>query len=319
MKFRTEVHIPASEQKIQPSDAVFSMGSCFAAEMAERLSIGQIRTMTNPFGTLFNPNAVNTAIAHISTGKTYTEEDLVLYQDEYLSLHHHTSFNSDNAEKTLAKINAKIKEAQQFIQQSQWAIITYGTAYVYEFLPQNILVANCHKIPQKFFKKRLLSHEELVLAMTQTIQNLHKINDKLQILFTLSPVRHTKDGFVENQLSKAKVLTAMHEVISQNKNCHYLPVYELIMDDLRDYRFYKEDLIHPNPQAVQYIWEKFGKAYFSEETKDFIQENQKIQQALQHRPQDANSPKHQDFLAQIKQRIKEQQAKVAHPIFNSAH
>lgn len=319
MKFRTEVHIPPSEQKIQPSDAVFSMGSCFAAEMAERLSIGQIQTMTNPFGTLFNPNAVNTAITHISTGKTYTEEDLVLYQDEYLSLHHHTSFNSDNAEKTLVKINAKIKEALQFIQQSQWAIITYGTAYVYEFLPQNILVANCHKIPQKFFKKRLLSHEELVFAMTQTIQNLHKTNDKLQILFTLSPVRHTKDGFVENQLSKAKVLTAMHEVISQNKNCHYLPVYELIMDDLRDYRFYKEDLIHPSPQAVQYIWEKFGAAYFSEETKDFIQENQKIQQALQHRPQDANSPKHQEFLAQIKQRIKEQQAKVAHPIFTSVH
>lgn len=319
MKFRTEIHITASEQKIQPSDAVFSMGSCFAAEMAERLATGQIQTMTNPFGTLFNPNAVNTAITHISTGKTYTEEDLVLYQDEYLSLHHHTSFNSDNAEKTLAKINAKITEARQFIQQSQWVIITYGTAYVYEFLPQNILVANCHKIPQKFFKKRLLSHEELVFAMTQTIQNLHKTNDKLQILFTLSPVRHTKDGFVENQLSKAKVLTAMHEVISQNKNCHYLPVYELIMDDLRDYRFYKEDLIHPSPQAVQYIWEKFGEAYFSEETKDFIQENQKIQQALQHRPQDANSPKHQEFLAQIKQRIKEQQAKVAHPIFTSVH
>lgn len=318
MKFRTEVEIPHSDKKINPTDALFCIGSCFATEMAERLAQWQLQTLCNPFGTIFNPHAVNTAIAHISTGKTYTEEDLVLYQDEYLSLHHHTSFSSDNAEKTLAKINDNIVAARAFLQQAKWVLITYGTAYVYEFLPQNILVANCHKIPQKFFKKRLLSHEELVFAMTQTIQNLHKINDKLQILFTLSPVRHTKDGFVENQLSKAKVLTAMHEAIEQNENCHYLPIYEIMIDDLRDYRFYKEDLIHPTPQAVQYIWEKFGDAYFSAEARDFIQENIKIKQALEHRPKDVNSPKHQEFLTHIRERIAQQQEKVSHPIFKES-
>lgn len=256
------------------------------------------------------------SIQQIYQQKIYTEEDLVLYQNEYLSLHHHTSFNSTSAGQTLEKINKSIGNAHQFLRQSKWVIITYGTAYIYEFLPQNILVANCHKIPQKFFNKRFLTHEELTSSIKETITTLSNIcNDDVQILFTLSPVRHSKDGFAENNLSKAKLLTAIHEVIAEFDHCHYLPVYEIIMDDLRDYRFYKEDLIHPNTQAVQYVWDKFGKAYFSEETQSFIQENLKIKQALEHRPKDENNTKYQEFLVQTEKRIAEQQAKVEHKIF----
>ena len=195
-------------------------------------------------------------------------------------------------------------------------IITYGTAFVYEHLAKNIFVANCHKIPQTNFNKRLLTHEELVNSIAETCHILKKISPKeAQILFTLSPVRHTKDGFSENNLSKAKLLCAIHKIVEQHENCHYIPVYEIVMDDLRDYRFYKEDLIHPSEQAVQYIWEKFKKAYFSDKADRFSNENLKIKQALEHRPKDKNSPKHQTFLKQIQEKIMQQQGKVGHKIF----
>ncbi|MDO4764075.1 MAG: GSCFA domain-containing protein [Flavobacteriaceae bacterium] len=317
MKFRTEVEILPSQQKIKTSDSIFSIGSCFATEISGKLADGQLQVLNNPFGTLFNPWAVKNSIQQIYDCKVYTEEDLVLYQNEYLSLHHHTFFNSEYAHKTLEKINSKIEEANTFLRNSNWVIITYGTAYVYEFLPQNILVANCHKIPQKFFKKRFLTHEEITQSIQESIKYLNDIcQNDVQILFSVSPVRHTKDGMVENNLSKAKLINALHEVISQNENCTYLPIYEIVMDDLRDYRFYKEDFIHPNHQAIQYVWEKFGKAYFNEETQSFIQENLKIKQALGHRPNNEHSAKHQEFLAQIKNRIALQQAKVKHKIFN---
>lgn len=316
IKFRTEVEIPNAEKKIQISDAIFSIGSCFATEISQKLAEGQLQTLNNPFGTLFNPWAVKNGIQQIHQNKTYTKEDLVPYQDKYLSLHHHSSFDSENPQQTLEKINKSIEQASLFLRQSQWVIITYGTTYVYEFLPQNILVANCHKIPQKFFNKRFLTHEELTSSIKKTITALSDIcKDDVQILFTLSPVRHSKDGFIENNLSKAKLLAAIHDTIVKFNHCHYLPIYEIIMDDLRDYRFYKEDLIHPNAQAIQYIWEKFGKAYFSEETQSFVQENLKIKQALEHCPRNENDTKYQEFLIQTREKITQQQTKVKHKIF----
>ena len=316
MKFRTEVEIPISEKKIQISDSLFSIGSCFATEISVKLSDSQFQTLNNPFGTLFNPWAVKNSIQEIFENKIYTEEDLDFHQGEYLSFNHHTSFNSENQKDTLRKINEKINLAHEFLKRSNWVIITYGTAFVYEHLAQNIFVANCHKIPQTNFNKRLLTHEELVNSITETCHILKKISPKeAQILFTLSPVRHTKDGFSENNLSKAKLLCAIHEIVEQHENYYYIPVYEIVMDDLRDYRFYKEDLIHPSEQAVQYIWEKFKKAYFSDEADRFSNENLKIKQALEHRPKDKNSPKHQTFLKQLQEKIMQQQGKVGHKIF----
>ena len=316
MKFRTEVEIPISEKKIQISDSLFSIGSCFATEISVKLADSQFQTLNNPFGTLFNPWAVKNSIQEIFENKIYTEENLDFHQGEYLSFNHHTSFNSENQEDTLRKINEKINLAHEFLKRSNWVIITYGTAFVYEHLAKNIFVANCHKIPQTNFNKRLLTHEELVNSITETCHILKKICPKeAQFLFTLSPVRHTKDGFSENNLSKAKLLCAIHEVVDQHENYHYIPVYEIVMDDLRDYRFYKEDLIHPSEQAVQYIWEKFKKAYFSDKADRFSNENLKIKQALEHRPKDKNSPKHQAFLKQIQEKIIQQQGKVEHKIF----
>ena len=316
MKFRTEVNIQESETKIEVEDKIFSIGSCFASEMSELFQQGQLQTVNNPFGTLFNPFSINNSIKRLHDSEFYHEEELITFNDEFISLDHHSSFDTRFIHQTLEKINKKIVEGNQFLQDSNWVIITYGTSFIYEFEPKKKLVANCHKIPQKFFEKRLLTHQELTDSIYDTILNLKDIcKDDLQILFTVSPVRHTKDGMIENQLSKSKLITAIHEVISEIENCHYLPVYEILMDDLRDYRFYKEDMIHPNVQAVNYIFEKFGNAYFSEETKDFIKENFKINKALEHRSDDEKDPKYIEFREKLNQKIEAQQKKSKHKIF----
>ncbi len=316
MKFRTEVNITESDKKIEIEDKIFSIGSCFASEMSELFQQGQLQTVNNPFGTLFNPFSINNSIKRLHDSEFYHEEELITFNDEFISLDHHSSFDTRFIHQTLEKINKKIVEGNQFLQDSNWVIITYGTSFIYEFEPKKKLVANCHKIPQKFFEKRLLTHQELTDSIYDTILNLKDIcKDDLQILFTVSPVRHTKDGMIENQLSKSKLITAIHEVISEIENCHYLPVYEILMDDLRDYRFYKEDMIHPNSQAVNYIFEKFGNAYFSDETKDFIKENFKINKALEHRSDDEKDPKYLDFREKLNQRIEIQQKKAKHKIF----
>ena len=317
MKFRTEVAIKNADKKIEIEDKIFSIGSCFASEITDLLSKGQLQTLNNPFGTIFNPYSINNAVKKLHDAAFYKEEDLITYSGEVISLDHHTSFDTRYVHQTLEKINTKIEEANRFLQQTNWVIITYGTSFIYEFLPKNKLVANCHKIPGKFFEKRLLTHLELTDSIYETVQNLKDIcNDEVQILFTVSPVRHTKDGMVENNLSKAKLITAIHEILPQFENCHYLPVYEILMDDLRDYRFYGEDLIHPNSQAVNYIFEKFGNAFFSDETMDFIEENFRIAKSLSHRAADDTNPKYQEFFENLKGRIALQQTKVKHKIFS---
>jgi len=316
MKFRTEINIADSEEKIEINDKIFSIGSCFSSEISALLANGQVRALNNPFGTIFNPYSINVAIKKLHDSEFYTENDLITYNDQVISLDHHTSFNSAFTHKTLEKINSGIEEGNLFLQTAKWVIVTYGTAFIHEFLPKNKLVANCHKIPGKFFEKRLLTNQEISNSIRDTILNLKDICPQdVQILFTVSPVRHTKDGMVENTLSKAKLISAIHEVIPDFENCQYLPVYEIMMDDLRDYRFYKEDMIHPSAQAVNYIFEKFGNAFFSNETMDFIEENFKIHQALQHKPADETNAKYQKFLENLKGRIALQQTKVKHKIF----
>ncbi|WP_336718781.1 GSCFA domain-containing protein [Chryseobacterium mucoviscidosis] len=316
MKFRTEVDIKESKKKIEVEDRIFSIGSCFASEMSDLFQQGQLQTINNPFGTIFNPFSINNAVKRLHDAEFYHEDELITFNDEFISLDHHSSFDTRYVHQTLQKINSGLEEGNSFLQKSNWVIITYGSSFIYEFTPKNKLVANCHKIPQKFFEKRLLTFQELTDSVYNTILNLKDIcPDDVQILFTVSPVRHTKDGMIENQLSKSKLITAIHEMIDELDYCHYLPVYEILMDDLRDYRFYKEDMIHPNNQAINYIFEKFGNTYFSDETKDFIKENFKIYKALEHKTNDEKDPKYIEFKEKLNLRIEAQRKKVKHKIF----
>lgn len=317
MKFRTEVEIPQSNAKINIEDQIFSIGSCFATEITDLLKSGQIQTLNNPFGTVFNPFSINRALKKLHDATLYAEDELVFYNDEFISLDHHSKFSSRFSHQTLEKINTNLDFGNQFLQNTNWVIITYGTSFIYEFLPKKKLVANCHKIPAKYFEKRLLTNLEITDSIYETVLNLKDIcKENVQILFTVSPVRHTKDGMIENNLSKSKLISAIHEILPQFENCHYLPIYEIIMDDLRDYRFYKEDLIHPNKQAINYIWEKFGNAYFADESMAFIEENFKISKALEHKTSDEKNPKYLEFQDNLKKKIASQQAKVKHEIFN---
>jgi len=316
MQFRTPVSFTKSLVELEPQDAVFSIGSCFASELAQRLEKGQIQTCTNPFGTLFNPYSIAKAIRAIHDAKVYTQEDLIQYQDKVFSLDHHSRFTTGFAHKTLEKINTEIEVSNRFLQNSKWTVISFGSAFAYEFLPREILVANCHKLPGAYFKKKLLSFEQIVSAMDQMVRDLIDIcPTDLKILFTLSPVRHTKDGLVENQRSKALLLTALHEVALRYEQVSYLPVYELMLDELRDYRFYKEDMIHPSDQAINYIFETFGAAYFSERTMDFIEDNYKIMRSLAHKPFNAQDPKYLELQKTLDLKIQKQRDKVSHPIF----
>ena len=316
MKFRTEVSIAQSDKKIEPESRIFSIGSCFATEMAELLSKGQLQTLSNPYGTLFNPWSIANAVQRLHDSRFYTEEDLIQYDDLFISLDHHSSFNQDYAHKTLAKINEKIEEGNRFLQSADFVIVTLGSSFIYDFLPKNRPVANCHKIPGKFFEKRLLTEKEIADSLNTVIANLIDIcPEGVKILLSVSPVRHTKDGMIRNSLSNAKLIAAAHAVADDFEHCTYLPAYEILMDDLRDYRFYKDDLIHPNSQAVNYIFELFGNAYFSDETMDFVEENFRISQALHHRPADEKSAKYLEFSAKVQERIAKQQEKVKHRIF----
>ena len=318
MLFRTEIHLAESEQKIQAEDRIFSIGSCFASEMTSIFALGQLQTLSNPFGTIFHPVAINNAIKRIYDGSDYTEEDFIFSGEKYISLDHHSSFDNRYLHKALTQINTSLAEAREFLRESKWIIITYGTSWVYEFIEKQKIVANCHKIPQKHFTKRLLSHLEVADAMAESVNMLRDITPKdAKILFTISPVRHIKDGLVENQRSKSLLINAVHEIVDVSEQCEYLPIYEILMDDLRDYRFYKEDLIHPNGQAIHYIWEKFSAAYLAKETDEFIKENRKINQALAHKPFDEKSEEYKLFHDKIKERIAKQQEKVRHKIFGS--
>ncbi len=316
MKFRTEVDIKESEKKIGVEDKIFSIGSCFASEMSDLFKQGQLQTINNPFGTIFNPFSISHSVKKLHDSEFYEEEDLIAFDEEFISLDHHTSFDTRYVHQTLDKINTRITEGNQFLQESNWVIITYGTSFIYEFVPKKKLVANCHRIPRKFFEKRLLTYQELTDSIYDTVLNLKDIcRDDVQILFTVSPVRHTKDGMIENQLSKSKLITSVHEMTEELDYCHYLPIYEILMDDLRDYRFYREDMIHPTEQAVNYIFEKFGNAYFSDETKEFIKENFKISKALEHRSSDEKDPRYIQFKEKLNERIEAQRKKVKHKIF----
>lgn len=316
MKFRTEVEIQSVHKKIEIKDHIFSIGSCFATEIHQLLGKAQMLTHNNPFGTIFNPYSIKNELQTLEKNQKYTEENLINYQDEYLSLDHNSTFNSLNCENTLTKINAEIEKGNAFLKECNTIIITYGTAFIYEFLPKQKLVANCHKIPGKFFQKRLLTPSEIIQSIEESIKSIKSICQlDVQILFSISPVRHAKDGFIENNRSKSLLNSCLHEAIEQHENCHYLPIYEIMMDDLRDYRFYKEDMLHPNSQAVNYIFEKFSKAYFSVETQKFVQDNLKIMQSILHRPQDKNNPKYLAFLQDLQQKIKEQEIMANRKLF----
>lgn len=295
-EFRTEVkphHFPFA---IEHNSQVVMLGSCFAENIGAKLKQSKFQADVNPFGILFNPFSIMNAIERILNNRFYSSEDLRKVNDHFVSLDHHGRFNSEDDSQVLAEINTSLSEGREALLKADVVFITLGSAWVYEHISSGHIVANCHKIPNKEFKKRLLTFQEIHLILRHIPQFLASEKVKANIVFTISPVRHWKDGAVENQRSKALLIAAAQEVVEEYDLCHYFPAYEIMMDDLRDYRFYGADMLHPTEQAIDYIWQRFQTSFFSSDTQDICSAVKAVVQASNHRPIDPESNSYQRFL-----------------------
>ncbi len=317
MDFRTKLsshEITKPHKTIDYQSSILLIGSCFVENMGQKMTELQFDTLVNPYGVLFHPLAIERALRDIVSQRIYAISDLIFDQGLWHSTQHHSDFSDPEAANVIQKINKTLAESHAFLKKTSHVIITLGTAWVYHHLPTDTLVANCHKIPQNQFTKRLLTTEEIKESIRNTNQLLQQTNPNLQIIWTLSPVRHLRDGMQHNAWSKARLLESLHQVLEERNTTNplnasaYFPAYEILMDDLRDYRYYKDDLLHPSEMAVQYIWEYFEAIHFTPETQAFMAEVAQIRKAEAHKPFHPDSAAHHAFLTQLKER-KEQLTK----------
>lgn len=304
MQFHLNFPITPLAPAIQYGQELLLMGSCFAEEIGERLNVNQFNTIINPNGILFNPLSITKAITSYLDGKLYTEADLFRHQGVWRSWEHHSRYADVDLPASLAQINASQTAAINAIEKIDWLILTFGSAHVYSLKENNQVVGNCHKIPATDFNKRLLTVEEIVTALDNVMHRLFFRNRKVNILFTVSPVRYVRDGVVENNLSKAILLQAVHHLVNKFNRLHYFPAYELVIDDLRDYRFYKEDLVHPNEQAIQYVWEHVVKYCVATDSQALLNTIGELLKAARHKPFNPESEQHIQFLKRNAEKVK---------------
>jgi len=298
MNLHTKVPLKKQDKNlISYNTKVFLLGSCFAENIGDKFEYYKFQNYVNPFGILFHPVAIHNLVAKALQGKKYTDEDVFLNNEQFHSFDAHSKLSQSTKSLMLHQLNAASQKTGHYLKQSSHVIITLGTAWVYKYLETNKVVANCHKIPQQQFKKHILSVQDIVHALQSIISQVKQVNPNVNFIFTVSPVRHIKDGFVENTQSKSHLITAIHQVLDNQS--HYFPSYEIMMDQLRDYRFYNDDMIHPSNKAVQYIWDSFKEVWFDDTTEKTMQTVALIQKGLQHKPFNASSEAHIKFLEQL--------------------
>ena len=268
--------------------------------MGSLLADAKFHPDINPFGVLYNPLSISAALREVVAGKVYKEENLFFFRECWHSPMHHGFFSASTQEETLQHINVRLQQARKAMQQLDWLMLTFGTAYVYEQKETGKVVANCHKLPESNFNRRLLLVDEIVDEYTSLITSLAARNPNLKILFTVSPIRHIRDGMHANQLSKSTLLLAIDRLQQFfPQHVFYFPSYEIVLDELRDYRFYADDMLHPSPLAVRYLWERFSETFFSADTKQIMAEVEDIRRDLAHKPFHPASEAYQRFLGQI--------------------
>ncbi|MEQ3665378.1 MULTISPECIES: GSCFA domain-containing protein [unclassified Olleya] len=298
-----QTKIPLNKQEynlIDYNSKVFLLGSCFAENIGEKFEYFKFPHYVNPFGILFHPIAIHNLVSNALHGKKYTEDDVFINNEQFHSFDAHSKLSQHTKSLLLHQLNAASQKTSHYLKQSTHVVITLGTAWVYRYLKTNKIVANCHKIPQQQFQKQILSVDAIVAALQSIIQQVKKVNPRVKFIFTVSPVRHIKDGFIENTQSKSHLLAALHKVLDDQS--HYFPSYEIMMDELRDYRFYNQDLLHPSPLAVDYIWDRFKTVWMADSAIAIMSEVDTIQKGLQHKPFNPNSTAHLKFVHQLVER-----------------
>ncbi|MDG2433438.1 GSCFA domain-containing protein [Flavobacterium sp.] len=304
MQFRTQIPIPKSSYPIDYNSKVVSLGSCFAENMASKLQYFQFQNFCNPFGIIFNPVSIEKLASRVVANKYFTDEDVFFYNERWHCFEIHSDLSSTDKVAFLECINQLVDSTKEYVMQASHIIITLGTAWVYRCNASNEIVANCHKVPQKEFTKELLSIATIQETISNTIRLIQSINPSSCFIFSISPVRHSKDGFVQNQLGKSHLISALQAVLdSKDQNLIYFPSYEIMMDELRDYRFYNEDMLHPSTVAIDYIWERFVQTTIADEVNETMKEVATIQRSLQHRSFNPQSESHQKFEANLQSKI----------------
>jgi len=299
VKLQTQLPLEIQSPVIDYSSKLVLLGSCFAENIAEKFSYYKFQNNVNPLGVLFHPVAILDLLSRARQNKFYTENDIFFSNGYWQSFQAHSRLNSTSQSEILDHLNKALKLTQNQLQSASHVILTFGTAWVYKHKQSKTTVANCHKQPQSEFDKSILSVDELQDTFNSIISVLKSFNPKVTVVFSISPVRHLKDGFVENNLSKAHLMTALHSVINTTENTHYFPSYELLMDELRDYRFYKQDMVHPNQIAIDYVWEKFQSIWIDADVNSIMQEVNQLQKGFAHKPFNPLAEEHAIFLSTL--------------------
>lgn len=305
MDFHLEFTPKPFAQKISHKHKLFLIGSCFTENIGTKLKQLKFSVLENPNGILFNPVSIAKSVASYIDNKQYSASDLFYLNESWNSWEHHSRFSHPDQNVCLQNINDSQQQAHEFIKTADWILITVGSAFVYELTEgktplslngNSSEVANCHKVPTDKFNKRLLSIYDVTLALNKMLEEIFSFNPSIKVIFTISPVRHLRDGFIENNRSKSTLIQAIHQLIDQDQRIFYFPAYELVIDDLRDYRFYAEDMVHPNYAATNYVWEKFISTCVDEPSQQLMKEINIINAAMNHKPFNPSSSAHKKFL-----------------------
>lgn len=283
MKFHLNYNPQVSYQKISHKEALLMLGSCFSEHIGRRLNDLKFNLHSNPFGIVFNPESIRVMLDRMIEKKQFTDKDVFEKDGQWFCFEAHSSISESTKASLIKQLNTLVDDWSRKLKTTDFLVITLGSAFAYEHREQKHIVANCHKLPQALFNKVLIEPQYIIDSYKLLIEKLKQFNPSLNILFTVSPVKHLRDGVEENSLSKAILLQAVHRLVKTYDHCFYFPAYELVTEDLRDYRFYKEDMAHPNEQAIDYVWQKFTGVYFSEETSLLCEQLEQVFQAMKHR------------------------------------
>jgi len=308
--FRTEFSTRLHKNSISHSAQILTSGSCFADSIGNRLIDNKFHTLINPFGTTYNPLSIHKLVRMACYNQVPPPETYLDNEDIHSNYDFHSSLSALNRQELEKKLKNVIGSTHHFLNQCNFLFITYGTSWVYKRKDNQEIVANCHKRPASLFTRSLLNQKVIEDSFNEMYADLRRINSSIQIILTLSPVRHLKDTIELNSVSKSVLRTACHFISENHENVNYFPAYEIMMDDLRDYRFYAADMIHPSFEAEEYIWNKFSESYFSQEARDLMKEWQTVKKMMEHKPFHPASASHQKFLKDIRAKLQALQPKL---------
>ena len=295
-EFRTELRVGPADARIDLKNGILTQGSCFSDAIGERLVAHKLKALVNPFGVIYNPESIHKALLYSVYNEGLPPHTFARHGDLHINFDFHSEFSALTQQDLSRRLNNAVGATHYFIKEADWLLITYGTAWIYERSDTGEVVANCHKLPAANFSKSLMSTQAIASSFARFFDALKKLNPNIRIIITVSPVRHLKDTLELNSVSKSVLRVACHEISAEFADVEYFPAFEMMVDDLRDYRFYKSDMLHPTEQAEDYIWEKFMERYFSPALRDFVKQWSAVLSALRHKPFHPGTEAHQQFL-----------------------